>query len=131
MIPGLIILAAALGLAFNNVQPHLKTPEELSKFTKCDPDKIAFFVAQKDYEIMPTWEPSTVCMTEPKYDCKCAATIARDALKVCERKPRIISVMQGAKHHAVTVYKRKDGRTGFIDWSRTGIVEDGIWEDRI
>ena len=103
MITGLLMLAAALGLAFNNVQPHLTTPAELARFTKCKPEAISYYErARFTGPLGAEWKPATACMKEENNDCKCFSRVAKDTLDVCKIPAFIVVVKDGT--HAVVAF---------------------------
>ena len=116
----LVATCGLYGCAFFLRTPELKTPQELADYSKCDVDRISFWIAQSHYyKVTKGWEKAEECMKPDRtYDCTCMAVIANETLKSCGYNSRILTLHKGDKYHAVVYFSRPDGTRGFI----SGIV---------
>jgi len=110
------LIGAFSGAILTPVPPPLKTPEELAAWANCDPEKISEWEAGRfQYKhVTNAWEPGVVCMTRGFGDCKCFATISREALGFCpDKNPRIVIVNDG--RHAVVKFTDRRGEIKTLD----------------
>lgn len=133
MIP-YIVIAGFFLLATANKQPILNTPQELAEHTKCQPDKISYWIGSM-IEYVPqgrTWDNAELCMTRQHGDCKCRSMIAKETLDRCAGyEARIVKGYSAdGNHHAFVLFTDHAGKRGFIDGGDSGTFPAGTnWED--
>lgn len=118
-----VILALGLMAAIppQAAPANIYTPAALAAWSECDPDNIAYWLYRNtEYPegyTFHAWEDAETCMERKITDCKCRAVIANAALESCPGYfSRIISLSNTAgQRHAVAVFRKPDGRRGFID----------------
>ena len=126
--PGLLICLLLITVGVLNRPPAIHTPTELAKYTKCKPERIAYWLGSIPYAKTDKWPTSEAVMERGETDCKGYATVAEDTLDVCGYYSHI-TVVHGVGHsanHAFTVYEdNATGRRGYINGSEQREFEAG------
>lgn len=115
--------------------PALKRPQELAKWSNCDPGYIADYIGSMTaYKVQPGFEPAETVMRRQESDCKGRAQIALETLQACGVKAHIVQLSNPNKpaDHVVTVFTLPNGKRGFINAGQYGVYPKSVsWRDII